>query len=256
MPNAYTYVLHHRPTDLWYYGVRWANAVAPEQDLWIVYFSSSSMVKELRKEYGDDSFDVQIRKQFETGEDAYDWEQRFIARSRIKRRSNWMNGSAKFKKPRDPDLPTLPTWNPTLAVEEIFDDWSVLRMRIRHQPYSKRTLKEILRSAPKLTLSVLQENEITLYLKRHHENHPETLRRLALLPSIGDLMDEFSAAQKFSELVLELYSTQPPNHECVSSCEVCSTWKTAKEMSDRVKSRGHNNTIHTLQIEDDKCIET
>lgn len=60
---AYVYCIEHTPTGKFYYGARYRhirNKIQPEDDLWKKYFTSSKQVKNLRKEYGDDSFECSI----------------------------------------------------------------------------------------------------------------------------------------------------------------------------------------------------
>jgi hypothetical protein len=45
----YTYILQFKETGHLYYGVRIANKVNPVNDLWVNYFSSSHIIKELIK---------------------------------------------------------------------------------------------------------------------------------------------------------------------------------------------------------------
>jgi hypothetical protein len=60
---AYVYYIEHQPTGKFYYGSRYKhihNKTQPEDDLWKKYFTSSNQVKNLRKEYGDDSFNYSV----------------------------------------------------------------------------------------------------------------------------------------------------------------------------------------------------
>lgn len=89
--KPYTYLIKHRPTGKVYYGFRAANKVEPEQDLWQHYFTSSSRVQQLIEETGKDSFDVEIRKVFETKEQAVAWETRVLRRCRVLEDDRWIN---------------------------------------------------------------------------------------------------------------------------------------------------------------------
>lgn len=89
--KPYTYLIRHRPTDRVYYGVRSANKVDPEQDLWHHYFTSSPKVQQLIEETGRDSFDVEIRRVFETREQAIAWETRVLRRCRVLEDDRWIN---------------------------------------------------------------------------------------------------------------------------------------------------------------------
>jgi hypothetical protein len=89
--NPYTYLIKHKPTNLVYYGVRAANKVEPEQDLWHHYFTSSPKVQQLIEETGRDSFEVEIRRVFESKEQAVAWETRVLRRCRVLEDDRWVN---------------------------------------------------------------------------------------------------------------------------------------------------------------------
>ena len=89
--KPYTYLIRHRPTGKVYYGFRAANKVDPEQDLWHHYFTSSPKVQQLIAETGRDSFDVEIRRVFETKEQAVAWETRVLRRCHVLQDDRWIN---------------------------------------------------------------------------------------------------------------------------------------------------------------------
>lgn len=89
--KPYTYLIKHRPSGKVYYGFRSANQVDPEQDLWKHYFTSSRKVQQLIEETGIDSFDVEIRKVFETKEQASNWEIRVLCRCKVLEDDRWIN---------------------------------------------------------------------------------------------------------------------------------------------------------------------
>ena len=89
--KPYTYLIRHCPTNRVYYGMRAANKVEPEQDLWHHYFTSSPTVQQLIEETGRDSFDVEIRKVFETKEQAVAWETRVLRRCKVLHDERWIN---------------------------------------------------------------------------------------------------------------------------------------------------------------------
>jgi hypothetical protein len=89
--KPYTYLVKHRPTGRVYYGYRSANKVDPEHDLWKQYFTSSPGVEKLIEETGVDSFDVEIRRVFETKEQASNWETRVLRRCRVLEDNRWIN---------------------------------------------------------------------------------------------------------------------------------------------------------------------
>jgi hypothetical protein len=89
--KPYTYLIRHKPTNRVYYGVRAANRVDPEQDLWQHYFTSSPKVQQLIEETGKDSFDLEIRRVFETKEQAVAWETRVLRRCKVLYDDRWIN---------------------------------------------------------------------------------------------------------------------------------------------------------------------
>ena len=92
MTKPYTYLLHHVPTNTFYYGVRWAKNCHPDE-FWKTYFTSSKkLVPELRKKYGDDSFEFEIRKTFEDKKKAQEWEHKVLRRMKVLKKHNiWLN---------------------------------------------------------------------------------------------------------------------------------------------------------------------
>ena len=89
--KPYTYLIKHRPTGKVYYGFRSANKLDPHQDLWKHYFTSSPRVQQLIKETGADSFDVEIRRVFESKEQASAWETRVLNRCKVLHDDRWLN---------------------------------------------------------------------------------------------------------------------------------------------------------------------
>lgn len=79
MTIPYTYRVIHLPSKKWYYGVRYANKCNPS-DLWRTYFTSSRIIKELLEKEGPSAFSVEIRKIFNTREEAIIWENRVLKR--------------------------------------------------------------------------------------------------------------------------------------------------------------------------------
>jgi hypothetical protein len=89
--KPYTYLIKHRPTGKVYYGYRSANRVDPSQDLWKKYFTSSPKIQHLIEETGADSFDVEIRRIFETKQQASAWETKVLRRCRVLENDRWIN---------------------------------------------------------------------------------------------------------------------------------------------------------------------
>lgn len=93
---AYTYLLSHKSTKKYYYGVRYSGICeshTPEDDLWIKYFSSSKEVQNLIELYGADSFKYEVRRTFTTVESAIAWEHNVLRRLNVINKSNWLNKS-------------------------------------------------------------------------------------------------------------------------------------------------------------------
>ena len=89
--KPYTYLIKHRPTGQVYYGVRSANKVEPHEDLWNKYYTSSPKVQRLIEETGKESFDVEVRKVFETKEHAVAWEAKVLRRCKVLHDNRWIN---------------------------------------------------------------------------------------------------------------------------------------------------------------------
>jgi len=89
--KPYTYLIKHRPTGLVYYGFRAANRVNPSDDLWKQYFTSSPKVQQLINETGKESFDTEIRRIFETKEQASAWEIKVLRRCKVLDDNRWIN---------------------------------------------------------------------------------------------------------------------------------------------------------------------
>jgi hypothetical protein len=89
--KPYTYLIKHRPTGQVYYGVRSANKVDPHEDLWNKYYTSSPKVQKLIEETGKESFDVEVRKIFETKEQAVAWETKVLRRCKVLHDARWLN---------------------------------------------------------------------------------------------------------------------------------------------------------------------
>lgn len=87
--TPFTYYLYWSNLDLHYYGVRFARNCHPS-DLWTKYFSSSSYVNRLRKNYGDPDI-IQIRKTFPSVNQAKNWETTVLRRISALSKMNWLN---------------------------------------------------------------------------------------------------------------------------------------------------------------------
>lgn len=115
--KPYTYLLRHKPTGMVYYGVRWAKGCDPSE-FWKTYFTSSKkQVPLLRKLYGDDSFEFEIRRTFLTAEEACSWEKKVLTRMKVLKKPDlWLNRSIGKRILNDPNelsarMKGKPAWN-------------------------------------------------------------------------------------------------------------------------------------------------
>ena len=88
--TPYTYLIKHNPSGKFYYGVRFAQGCDPK-DLFKTYFTSSKVIHSLIKSDGVESFNVEIRKTFETPKDAQSWEIRVLKKLKIPENVNFLN---------------------------------------------------------------------------------------------------------------------------------------------------------------------
>lgn len=88
----YTYYLKHKETGMQYYGVKYSKASHPDK-FWKPngYFTSSKVIKKIVEEQGPDAFIAQVRKTFQTKEEAVDYEQRFLKKVNAPFSPNWFN---------------------------------------------------------------------------------------------------------------------------------------------------------------------
>lgn len=86
----YTYLITHISTGLKYYGVRYAKNSQPD-DLWTTYFTSSRQIKRMIAESGKEAFVAEVRKIFDTAEQAIAWETRVLIRLRIPYNKRYIN---------------------------------------------------------------------------------------------------------------------------------------------------------------------
>jgi hypothetical protein len=91
--KPYTYLIKHKPSGLVYYGVRTANKVDATNDLWKEYFTLSKKIHTLIEETGADSFEFEIRKEFETAKQAVAWEVQVLKRCKVLEDSRWINAN-------------------------------------------------------------------------------------------------------------------------------------------------------------------
>jgi len=90
MTVPYTYLLKHKPTGKFYYGCRFAEGCTPEE-FWVSYKTSSKYVKELVEQYGEDSFEFEIRKVFNDKHAARIWETKVLKKLNVVNREDFLN---------------------------------------------------------------------------------------------------------------------------------------------------------------------
>jgi ribosomal protein S27AE len=91
--KPYTYLIKHKPTGLVYYGVRTANKVDAENDLWKEYFTSSKKIHALIEETGTESFEIEVRREFDSIEAASAWEVQVLKRCKVLEDLRWINAN-------------------------------------------------------------------------------------------------------------------------------------------------------------------
>lgn len=87
--TPYTYLIGWSKYSKYYYGVRYARKCTPK-DLWVTYFTSSNIVKDLRAQYGDPDV-VQVRRTFEDRNKAIIWEEKVLRRLKVLQNDKWIN---------------------------------------------------------------------------------------------------------------------------------------------------------------------
>ena len=97
--RAYTYLVKHRPSCKVYYGVRIKNDIDPTEDLFVKYFTSSKTIKELIAQDGIQSFEWQVRREFDDELAAVTWEAKVLQRCRVLEHQDlWLNKNAAGRK--------------------------------------------------------------------------------------------------------------------------------------------------------------
>ena len=95
MYRPYTYLIGWSTLNLWYYGVEFKNSskgVANPTNLWTTYFTSSKTVQDIRLRYGEPNV-VEVRKVFETREQAISWERKVLSRMNVLKDTRWVNSN-------------------------------------------------------------------------------------------------------------------------------------------------------------------
>lgn len=98
--KPYTYLIGWPDHNKWYYGVRYSKNCHPD-DLWVTYFTSSGIVKDFVKEYGDPTH-LEIRKLFNDKAEARLWENRVLTRLKVVTKDDWLNKNDSMAPPINP----------------------------------------------------------------------------------------------------------------------------------------------------------
>lgn len=99
MVEAYVYRVTNKLTGEFYYGYRYRNktlGIIPENDIWVKYFTSSNRIKKDIKQYGSESFTVEIL--YKDTDSLKCWQQ-----EQITIKSQWGNPLLLNGKYHDPD---------------------------------------------------------------------------------------------------------------------------------------------------------
>lgn len=115
MCKAYVYKVVHKETGEFYFGFRCAFKTTPENDLGVVYFTSSKRVKPRFSE-----FNFYILKKFTSKEEAYQYEYDLI-------KSEWENPLLLNQYARSKF--TTANWKPS---KELKQRWSIVRKGEKH----------------------------------------------------------------------------------------------------------------------------
>jgi len=95
--RPYTYLIRFKPTGQVYYGVRAGNVslgLTPMQDFMIHYQTSSDQILSRLEDHGLELFEYEIRRTFDTEEQAYYWEQTVLRRCKVVGDNRWFNQNA------------------------------------------------------------------------------------------------------------------------------------------------------------------
>lgn len=87
---AYVYKITFLPTDQYYIGYRGSKNATPD-DLLTTYFTSSKVVARLIKEHGADKFAKEILAEFDTGVEAYEYEQQLLREYEVEANTQMLN---------------------------------------------------------------------------------------------------------------------------------------------------------------------
>ena len=90
--KPYCYLIGWSNLNVWYYGSEYANRskIANPVNLWTLYFTSSTKVKEFVKLHGDPDI-IKIRKIFNTARETIFWEYRVLRKLKVRKNPKWLN---------------------------------------------------------------------------------------------------------------------------------------------------------------------
>lgn len=89
MSTPYTYLIGWSSENIYYYGAKYGKDADPFM-LWKNYFTSSKIVKNYRKKYGEPDI-IQIRKEFDCSDRCRLWEHKVLRRMGVKERRDFLN---------------------------------------------------------------------------------------------------------------------------------------------------------------------
>lgn len=122
----YTYLIGWSHLNKWYYGVRYRKGCHPN-DLWNPYRTSSKIVKNFIKEYGDPDI-IEVRRTFKDRLSAANWEHKVLKHLQVNISDKWLNktynGCFIFEGPKDTSKSRKAAYAVTRGktYEEIYDD--------------------------------------------------------------------------------------------------------------------------------------
>ena len=87
--KPYTYLIKWSKLGKSYYGVKYGKNANPDT-FWRNYFTSSKIVKRYRNKYGDPDI-IQIRRTFDTPEQALIWERKVLKRAKLTVNDKFLN---------------------------------------------------------------------------------------------------------------------------------------------------------------------
>jgi len=88
----YSYYIAWSNHNIHYYGIEYGKntKTAHPNNLWVTYFTSSQYVHELKEKLGDPDI-IEVRRVFDTAEQAIKWEQRVLKKLKVLEKSHWLN---------------------------------------------------------------------------------------------------------------------------------------------------------------------